>query len=72
MKKELLSCVYDTRKSFYGKAFITRENNKIILTSYDSKVAMIKDNMIFINHKVRKDLLFSQTTLRHIKEFIKQ
>lgn len=63
MKMELMP-VYDTRKSFYRKAII--EKGK--LYSYDTLVASYEDGVISL-HNTR---LYSATTLRHVKEFIKQ
>lgn len=66
---EYLSVKYDSRQSFYGKALIDRKNGEILLISYETKVAKID--------KSGKAHLFSawdfsQTTLRHVKEFLKQ
>ena len=59
--------VYENRKSFYGKAkVIVMESGEIILKSYDSFVASIKNGKATING------LYSNTTLRHIKEFLHQ
>lgn len=59
--------MYDGRKSFYGKAkVIIMESGEIILQSYDTFVASIKDGEVIING------FYSNTTLRHIKEFLKQ
>lgn len=67
-----LTPVYDSRKSFYRKA-IVREINKVkVLYSYETEVCTINNGEIVLNDNVRSDLLFSQTTLRHIKEFIAQ
>lgn len=77
---ELLPKFYRV-KSFYGKAsFETiRKGGEVlrILTSYKSKVMAILETKsgkkyIYLNNKIDKSLLFSQTTLRHIKEFLKQ
>ena len=38
-----LEARYDTRKSFYGKAKVRTENGKIILRSYNTDVAYIKN-----------------------------
>ena len=65
MKKEL-KCIFDRKKSFYGKANIKVEGNKLILISYGSEVAFIKDNKPLVMG------VYSQTTSRHIKEFLKQ
>jgi hypothetical protein len=69
-----LSCRYDRRKSFYGKARVS-ENimsdwKEIDLYSYDTLVAKIieteKDTKYIYYGK------YSQTTTRHQKEFFKQ
>lgn len=65
MKTEL-RVVYDSRASFYGKANVRYEGNKIILTSYSTDVAYIEDGNAIVNGT------YSHTTLRHIKEFLKQ
>ena len=59
---------FDSRKSFYRKAKVIKENNKLVLRSYNTRVAEI-------DLKENKAIIFkisSQTTLRHIKEFLKQ
>lgn len=60
----------DSRKSFYNKCceFITEDAK--ILKSYNSFVAVIKDNTSCLNNNINSDLLFSNTTLRHIKSFL--
>lgn len=62
-----LECIYDSRKSFYGKANLVKEENGISLYSYDTKVATI-----YANGLAKVFGTYSQTTLRHIKEFFKQ
>lgn len=65
--KEELKAIYDRRKSFYKKAFIIRNaDNSIDLLSYSTIVATIKNGKLHING------FYSNTTLRHIKEFIEQ
>lgn len=57
---------YDSRKSFYKKAYVINEKGVLKLRSYNTIVCEIKD---------KKPVVFgeySQTTLRHIKEFLKQ
>lgn len=61
-----LSANYDSRKSFYGKANVRTEDGKIILRSYSTDVAYIKDGVPVVKGS------YSPTTLRHIKEFLKQ
>ena len=65
MKTELRS-IYDSRKSFYGRALVEIDDNKKTLYSYNTKVAVIE------NEKVVVFGIYSATTLRHIKEFLKQ
>ena len=82
IKKERfeLQARYDSRQSFYKKAFITelKYNNSVVyvLESYETIVAVITESnnvkWAYVNKKVDKDLLYSNTTLRHIKEFFKQ
>lgn len=61
-----LQTKYDSRKDFYGKAITRFENGKLILKSYNTDVAEIE------NGQARVFGLYSQTTTRHIKEFLKQ
>lgn len=76
-KKELLP-VFENVKSYYKKAEVKRYYNKynIIvkyeLLSYNTLVLTYKESKIKLNKNIKKELLTSQTTLRHIKEFIKQ
>lgn len=68
-----LNCRYDTRKSFYGKAkVVEQENGDLLLYSYDTLVARVKDGKFEVNSNVWSYYLYSNTTLRHIKEFFKQ
>ena len=69
-----LSCRYDTRKSFYGKAIIEEIINNNVedlkLYSYGTLVARItKIGNIITYYYFGK---YSQTTTRHQKEFFKQ
>jgi hypothetical protein len=61
-----LRAVNDSRKSFYGKAGVRYEGDKIILRSYSTDVAYIENGRAIVNG------YYSNTTLRHIKEFLKQ
>ena len=64
-----LDCRYDARQSFYGKAKVVVDKGCKTLYSYDTPVAKI-------NRKGELKLLsywdYSQTTMRHIKEFMRQ
>ena len=61
-----LKCIFDTRKSFYGKAIVRVDDNRLILKSYDTDVAYIENGVAVVNGE------YSTTTMRHIKEFLKQ
>lgn len=61
---------FANRKSFYGKAHVdTLEDGTKVLTSYDTKVASVKDGKVSVLCD-KEDL--TATTLRHIDEFLKQ
>lgn len=74
-EKELLT-IYDNAKSFYKKAKINiKYDNKglvkqVDLLSYNYNIATIKESKLIINTYI--DKWDSQTSLRHLKEFIKQ
>lgn len=57
---------FDGRKSFYGKAWVVNENGELVLRSYNTRVAKIKKGVPMVKG------LYSNTTTRHIKEFLKQ
>ena len=69
-----LSPKYDSRQSFYGKARVESDDMKATLYSYETKVAEIRkvseDDVQVVLFNAPK--LFSKTTTRHIKEFLKQ
>lgn len=59
---------YDSALSFYGKAKVFEIENDVFLMSYDTIVASY-------NRDYRTPIIsgtYSATTLRHIKEFLKQ
>ena len=59
---------YDSAQSFYGKAKVIEIENDVFLVSYDTVVA-------FYNREAKIPKVYdtySATTLRHIKEFLKQ
>ena len=68
-----LKPICDTRKSFYKKAMVKREdlNGTKTLYSYGTKVAKITYTEDYIR-VIKIYGFYSNTTLRHIKEFIKQ
>ncbi len=61
-----LKPIYDSRKSFYGKARIFIEGDIKALVSYSTKVAQTVDGVAEVFGT------YSPTTLRHIKEFLHQ
>ena len=59
---------YDSAQSFYGKAKVIEIENDVFLVSYDTIVA-------FYNREIKIAEVvdtYSATTLRHIKEFLRQ
>ena len=64
--EEWLNVKYDSRKDFYHKARVKTENGVKILISYQTEVCKI------VNGKPEVYGEYSQTTMRHIKEFLKQ
>lgn len=63
-----MSPQYDSRQSFYGKARVDDNGSEKTLYSYNTPVAKIVNNKVELLPKWD----WSQTTLRHIKEFLKQ
>lgn len=64
-----LKPVYNTQKSFYGKAIVKDTVNGMELYSYNTLVAKLESGTVYVTHN---DTYLSQTTLKHIKEFIQQ
>ena len=72
MEQFELKAIYDNRKQFYGKANILKDNNKIILKSYNTNILEYNTktkNLTFLTNNKNH---FTQTTNRHINEFLKQ
>lgn len=67
MTVEELCAIYDGRASFYGKAHVLRSGKKEELQSYETIVACIRTGKKPVVYG-----LYSQTTTRHIKEFLRQ
>ena len=63
---------YDSRASFYGKARVEIEGTTKRLISYNTHVASIKDCDDGLGMRAMVFDTYSATTLRHIKEFLKQ
>lgn len=60
---------FDSRKSFYGKALIRFEGDLKLLFSFGTPVAYIGPDRLPV---MLNGWDYSQTTLRHVKEFLKQ
>ena len=75
---EFLYCLeprHDSRKSFYKKAKVYRDNNgTLFLKSYETIVAEIKDQIIEPDEskRVKVNGWYSNTTARHINDFLYQ
>lgn len=71
-----LPTIYDSRKSFYGKAkveTIETDSTKIMtLYSYDTKVACVVLDKETGSRTYNLFGIYSQTTTRHQKEFFRQ
>ena len=63
---EYLQARYDSRADFYKKAKILKYNGATYLQSYDTVVAKIENGNVIVNG------WYSQTTARHINEFLYQ
>lgn len=74
VKNEFLQPVYNTQKDYYKKAVVkTLDNNIKLLYSYNTLVCIIyNDNKYILNDNINDKLLFSNTTLKHIKDFLLQ
>ena len=65
---EYLQPRFDARKSFYKKAAVFETAASVILESYHTRICELYVNgelWIF-------DAFYSMTTMRHVKEFLKQ
>ena len=65
-----LAARYDSRKSFYGKARVQERNQFQFLFSYGEHVATVNTDRETVELFEAWDT--SATTLRHVKEFLKQ
>lgn len=60
--------MYDSRKSFYGKAVVMDYGDRKSLYSYETFVCEVKDG----KYEIHNVFAFSPTTCRHIREFLQQ
>ena len=72
MNKTELKAIYDNRQSFYGKAEILQEDNKIILKSYNTNILEYNTKTKKLTFLTNNKNHFTQTTNRHINEFLRQ
>lgn len=64
---------FDSRKSFYGKARVdVKEDGTQVLYSYGTPVCRIENGKVTLLRQGYRGWNSSQTTLRHVKEFLKQ
>lgn len=61
-----LEARHDSRASFYGKAQVRQEGERLILRSYQTDVAYTEDGRAVVLGQ------WSATTSRHVKEFLLQ
>lgn len=72
MNKTELTPIFDRCKSFYGKAETIKEDNKIILKSYNTNILEYNTKTKKLTFLTNNKNHFTQTTNRHINEFLKQ
>ena len=79
--KGYLIPTFDTRKSFYNKAVVTTDGclfgaDKELKTSGEKHLYSYNEHVCYIDNTNKVHLLplwnYSATTLRHVKEFLKQ
>ena len=63
---------FDSRASFYGKAHIKETPAALVLISYDTEILRLDKKTNALKFLCRDAWAFSQTTNRHINEFLKQ
>ncbi len=70
-KREFLKPEYSRQKSFYKKALVFDDGKAKVLVSYATPVVVVVGNVFF---KLQRDDRYttSQTTMRHINEFLVQ
>ncbi len=73
VKEEILQPVYNNQKDYYKKAVVkTLDNNIKLLYSYNTLVCIIYNDKYILNDNISYNLLFSNTTLKHLKDFLLQ
>ena len=67
-----LSARYDSRASFYKKAYIKETSKSYTLISYDTEILKLDKSTGELKFLCCSEWAFTQTTNRHINEFLKQ
>lgn len=67
-----LKAIYTNQNSFYGKATTTTNKNTIILKSYNTNILEYNTTTKKITFLTHNKDHFTQTTNKHINEFLKQ
>lgn len=67
-----LKAIYTNQNSFYGKATTTTNKNTIILKSYNTNILEYNTTTKKIKFLTNNKDHFTQTTNKHINEFLKQ
>ena len=67
-----LKTIHTNQNSFYGKASIITSKNKIILKSYNTNILEYNTTTKKIKFLTNNKDHFTQTTNKHINEFLKQ
>ena len=65
-----LQPIYDSRQSFYRKAWTQTQGKTLNLISYETKVLSYDTKKHILN--LNSVAISSQTTLRHVREFLLQ
>lgn len=63
---------FDTRKSFYNKAVVIAEGDTLTLKSYNTNILQLDKTTNKITFLTKNKEHFTNTTNRHINEFLKQ
>lgn len=64
-----LKPIFDDRKSFYGKAYVNKNDEEKTLYSYNVKILKLAGSNARL---VCSESDLTMTTCRHIREFLKQ
>ena len=67
-----LAARYDRRASFYGKAHIKETRAALVLISYNTEILKLDKNTEKLTFLCCSEWAYTQTTNRHINEFLKQ